>query len=193
MGVPFVNEGGENFPMPAARADIEISAFRLPVHKGADETKEHQKWLQKHEIDYTETFIEGRHGDKITSVSEPGRIFNKGSVIAPSDYDLYKHIPNRIYNQGNITSGVIEQFGNPAHVGLTKIQNKDHVGIPFYNFLLQTHSAKGDTVLDPFCGTGAMGVAALLLGRDFIGVEYNGDRARGAQLAIEEMDNYLNR
>lgn len=193
MGVPFVNEGGENFPMPAARADIEISAFRLPVHKGADETKEHQKWLQKHEIDYTETFIEGRHGDKITSVSEPGRIFNKGSVIAPSDYNLYKHIPNRIYNQGNITSGVIEQFGNPAHVGLTKIQNKDHVGIPFYNFLLQTHSAKGDTVLDPFCGTGAMGVAALLLGRDFIGVEYNGDRARGAQLAIEEMDNYLNR
>ena len=193
QGVSFVEGGGENFPMPAARADIEISAFRLPVHKGADETKEHQKWLQKHGIEYTETFIEGRHGDKITAVSDPGRIFPKGSVIAPSDFNLYKHIPNRLYNQTVITGGVIEQFNNPGHAGLTNIQGADHVGVPFYNFLLQTHSAKGEKILDPFCGTGAMGVAARLLGRNYVGVEFNADRARGAQLAIEEMDNYLNR
>ena len=193
QGVPFVSGAGENFPMPAARADIEISAFRLPVHKGADESKEHQKWLQKHGIEYTETYIEGRHGDKITAVSDPGRIFDGGSIIAPSDFNLYKHIPHRLYNQGNINGGVIEQFDNPAHVGLTKIQGTDHVGVPFYNFLLQTHSKPGDRILDPFCGTGAMGVAARLLGRNFVGVEFNADRARGAQLAIEEIDAYLTR
>jgi DNA modification methylase len=38
-----------------------------------------------------------------------------------------------------------------------------------------------------------MGVAARLLGRNFVGVEFNADRARGAQLAIEEIDNYLTR
>jgi hypothetical protein len=193
QGVPFVSGAGENFPMPAARVDIEISAFRLPVHKGADESKEHQKWLQKHGIQYTETYIEGRHGDKITAVSDPGRIFDGGSIIAPSDFNLYKHIPHRLYNQGNINSGVIEQFDNPAHLGLTKIQGTDHVGVPFYNFLLQTHTKPGDRILDPFCGTGAMGVAARLLGRNFVGVEFNADRARGAQLAIEEIDNYLTR
>ena len=193
-GVYFVDQGGENFPMPAARADIEISAFRLPVHKGADKSKEHQKWLQKHNINYTETYVEGRVGDKITAVDEPGRIFPKGSIIAPSDFALYKHIPNRLYNEGKITSDVIEQFNNPANKGLMELQKQsDHVGVPFYNFLLKTHSNVNDVVLDPFCGSGAMGVAAVINDRRFVGVEFNADRARTAQLAIEEMNEYINR
>ena len=193
-GVNFVDQGGENFPMPAARADIEISAFRLPIHKGADESKEHQKWLQKHNINYVETYVEGRVGDKITAVDEPGRIFSKGSVIAPSDYALYKHIPNRLYNQGNLTSEVIRQFNNSSNIGLRELQKQsDHVGVPFYNFLVQTHSNSGDVILDPFCGAGAMGVAAILNKRRFVGVEYNADRARSAELALEEITNFINR
>ena len=194
LGVPFVEQGGENFPMPASRADIEISAFRLPVHKGADEAKEHQKWLQKNNIKYTETYIEGRVGDKITGVDEPGRIFPKGSIIAPSDFALYKHIPNRLYNQHRIDSNVISQFSNPAHKGLCEMQKaSDHVGVPFYNFLLQTHSDVNDVILDPFCGSGQMGVAAVINDRRFVGVEYNADRARTAELAMQEMDSYINR
>jgi hypothetical protein len=40
------------------------------------------------------------------------------------------------------------------------------------------------TVLDPFCGSGATGVAALRLGRDFIGIELNPDYVKMARQRI---------
>jgi DNA modification methylase len=44
------------------------------------------------------------------------------------------------------------------------------------------------TVLDPFCGSGTTGVAAIRLGRKFIGIEKNHDYAQIARdrLAAEE-------
>jgi DNA modification methylase len=45
-------------------------------------------------------------------------------------------------------------------------------------------SAKGDTVLDPFCGSGTVGVVACGLGRHFIGIELNPDYATMAERRI---------
>lgn len=42
-------------------------------------------------------------------------------------------------------------------------------------------SEEGDTVLDPFCGSGTTGVVALRSNRDFIGVELNPEYARMAR------------
>ena len=42
-------------------------------------------------------------------------------------------------------------------------------------------SKKGDTVLDPFCGSGAIGVACVLLGRKYIGIELTEKHAEDAR------------
>lgn len=46
--------------------------------------------------------------------------------------------------------------------------------------LVDALSPKGGTVLDPYTGTGSYGIAALALGRKFIGVEHDAQRFSGA-------------
>ena len=46
--------------------------------------------------------------------------------------------------------------------------------------LVDALSPKGGTVLDPYTGTGSYGIAALSLGRKFIGVEHDAQRFSGA-------------
>lgn len=46
-------------------------------------------------------------------------------------------------------------------------------------------SREGDTVLDPFCGSGTTGVVARKLGRDFIGIELNPEYAEMARKRID--------
>ena len=43
------------------------------------------------------------------------------------------------------------------------------------------HTAPGETVLDPFCGCGSTGVAALRAGRGFVGVEIHPPYVREAE------------
>lgn len=53
-------------------------------------------------------------------------------------------------------------------------------------------SAKGDTVLDPFAGSGTVGVVALRHGRNFIGCELNPDYVAIAQMRIESANPLFN-
>lgn len=46
----------------------------------------------------------------------------------------------------------------------------------------------GGTVLDPFMGTGATGEAALLLARDFVGIDIS---AKFCELAVQRLDKYI--
>jgi site-specific DNA-methyltransferase (adenine-specific) len=45
--------------------------------------------------------------------------------------------------------------------------------------------SKGGPVLDPFCGTGAVGVACAELGRDFVGIELDEGYCKIARQRIE--------
>ena len=52
--------------------------------------------------------------------------------------------------------------------------------------LIEYSCAPGGTVLDPFAGSGAIGCAAQLLGRSYIGIELNPDYAAMARRRIDE-------
>lgn len=51
--------------------------------------------------------------------------------------------------------------------------------------LVKMMSAPGELVFDPFCGSAAIGVAAVLLGRKHIGIELIEDRAKDARARLE--------
>jgi len=58
-------------------------------------------------------------------------------------------------------------------------------------WLVRLVARPGDTVLDPFMGSGTTGVAAADLGRDFIGIELNPDYLDIARRRIEAAEAQL--
>jgi DNA modification methylase len=58
-------------------------------------------------------------------------------------------------------------------------------------YLITLASRKGDTVLDPYCGSGTTGVAAVALERHFIGIELDEGYAAIAQARIEHAEKTL--
>ena len=51
--------------------------------------------------------------------------------------------------------------------------------------LVELMSEPGDLILDPFCGSGATGLAAVLLGRNVVGIELGEERALDANRRFE--------
>jgi len=53
------------------------------------------------------------------------------------------------------------------------------------SWLVRLVSKDGDTVLDPFCGSGTTGIACKMLGRKFIGIEISPEYFEIAKKRIE--------
>jgi site-specific DNA-methyltransferase (adenine-specific) len=52
--------------------------------------------------------------------------------------------------------------------------------------LVSDFTAEGEAILDPFCGSGTTGVAAVQMGRNFVGVESDPERFEIACKRIED-------
>ena len=66
-----------------------------------------------------------------------------------------------------------------------KNQHPTQKPLKLMELLVRTYTNEGETVIDPFMGSGTTGVAALRCGRKFIGVEANEEYFRGAKTRIE--------
>jgi site-specific DNA-methyltransferase (adenine-specific) len=77
----------------------------------------------------------------------------------------------------NLTSRSIPDFLDPEALSALVAQKKIYRGYPTEKppevsaVLIEQSTAPGEVVLDPFCGSGSVGVAAQTLGRRFIGAD----------------------
>ena len=193
-GVPRVHMGGDNFPFPDDRSYIKYSAFRAPVHVGINTAKEAQQWFQGQGIKYTETFNEVHTTWTVSEWEQPGYGHPKSYIVMPSHSWTEKvHIPARWYNHGPLDSGIIEAIQKDSALykdGLMRLfdhASGNHKHVMLSSWIVATHSEPDDHIIDPFCGEGSTGVAALIHGRNFTGIEFNASRSQTAERAITQI------
>ena len=134
----------------------------------------------------------GEMNDKRIAISQPGRKMDLLNAKLPAMNFL--RIQNAfedgrgedalflIRNPLNMTDREAEHW---AEIPATTHPNQRDVNkmAP----LIKVMSKPGDIILDPFCGSGAIGLAAVLLGRNFVGVELMEERARDANSRFEAL------
>ena len=74
------------------------------------------------------------------------------------------------------TSNAVENVIRPRHFGIRKIipsktQHPTEKPVELGQWFMTLHTQEGDTVIDPFAGSGTTGVGAVRLGRKFLGCE----------------------
>ncbi len=78
---------------------------------------------------------------------------------------------NYIFNKNPLFPYLRPEFYMSVTSGREKLNHPTQKPLELMKQLIQIHSNKGDTVLDAFMGSGTTGVAALSLGRNFVGIE----------------------
>ena len=115
-------------------------------------------WSAKAEfpLDYTAIHIWDK---KVGCGSEYERIFERNG-----------HKNWKVFNHYLINSTVAASFTGDIFTG-----HKSQKPINLIRELIEKFTKEGDTVLDPFMGSGTTGVACIQTGRNFIGIEIDPD------------------
>lgn len=132
-------------PLPA-HENIEIFYRKLPTYNP-------QKWR----VENPKPYICRNKGVRWASSNYPGGVHDRDWIENGERFPLTIIKTKRENN-----------FSDPAGIGKRHPTQK-----PFalLDWLVRTYTNEGDTILDPFMGSGTCGVAALKSGRKFIGIE----------------------
>lgn len=136
-------------------------------------------WTFGHGLNSTKRFS-GRHETILWFTKGSNYEFDLDSVRVPQKYPgkrAYKG-PNKGKISGNPLGKNPSDIWDIPNVKAQHIEKTEHpcqfpVALP--QRLIKALSKEGDTVLDPFMGSGTTGVAAILEKRKFIGAEIMGD------------------
>jgi hypothetical protein len=120
-----------------------------------------------------------RHEDIVVFARGAGSTFNpqmtpvasyKSRRSKPADTESYGKVLGCDYGKTVNEHGPCSVLEIPAHFTVG-IEHPTQKPVALNEYLALTYSNVGDTILDPFMGSGTTGVAAVRLGRRFIGVE----------------------
>lgn len=113
--------------------------------------------------------------DKV--VHSRGRLSNP---IANNIYGKRVELPSKVRTEKCPTS--ILHFNKPHYKG----QHPTEKPVDLCRWLIRSYSNPGDIILDPTMGSGTTGMAAILEGRGFVGIEKDAHWYEVAQRRIEE-------
>jgi len=120
--------------------------------------------LRKHE----DILVFGKGAVNYYPVMRKGKIHirggNKAGTTVYNKFDT--SLPETVTDEYYPTS--VLEFDNSNGKGKKHPTQKP---LPLMEYLVKTYTKEGDRVLDFACGSGSTGVAAVKLGRDFIGME----------------------
>ena len=105
----------------------------------------------------------------------------------------HKGVSTCCTSRGNYEGKMVESFtGYPSNVlnfdivGNSSRLHPTQKPVKLLEYLIKTYSNEGDTILDPFTGSGSTGVACKNLNRNFIGIELDENYFNIAKKRIEE-------
>lgn len=108
------------------------------------------------------------HWEHITAMPAIAKVYTP--VI---EYIVWYSTPCYTFNKGIIPTNCIRN--KKGYLVDGKIEHPSLKPTDLIKKLLYVHSNEGDTILDPFMGSGTTGVACKELGRNFIGIEISSD------------------
>ena len=118
---------------------------------------------------------------KTKGLKSHGKGFLK-DVKTNNNYGDFAVVDNKELHGLNKYPSSIVEFRKPHP---SKSVHPTEKSVDLFMWLLLTYSNRGDTILDPFMGSGTTGVACAQLGRKFIGIEIDPDYFEIARKRIE--------
>lgn len=98
-----------------------------------------------------------------------------------------------IFNKPDNLSYLRPEFKTPTVSGHERTIHPTQKSLELFKSLMEIHTNEGQTILDPFMGSGTTGVAALATNRNFIGIELNEEYFNIAEERVKGVeDKYIN-
>ena len=97
--------------------------------------------------------------------------------VQDTEYAIWGVAPGEkwVFNLPDNAKYLRAEFHTPTVLGRERTGHPTQKSLKLMNELISIHTNPGDTILDPFMGSGSTGVAALESGRGFIGIELDQD------------------
>lgn len=115
----------------------------------------------------------------------------KRRYVQDTEYAIWAIKPGLrwVFNKPDCIPYLRAEFRTPVVSGAERTKHPTQKSLQLMKSIIEVHTNAGQTILDPFMGSGTTGVAALALGRHFIGVEINKEFFDIARSRIVEAKN----